>query len=51
MAPLAVILFGGLVWFGEAFFGWTDYNFHIRLAMVMAFILGVLFGWAASKQK
>lgn len=51
MAILAVFLFAGLLWFGQTFFGWTDYNHHIRMALVMAFIMGVLFGWSVSRQK
>jgi hypothetical protein len=51
MAPLAVLLLTGLMWFGPQFGGWTDYNNHIRIALIAAFMFGVLFGWGASRQR
>ena len=51
MAPFAVLLLAGLLWFGPEFGGWVDYRNHVQVALVAAFMFGVLFGWGASRQR
>ncbi len=51
MAPFAVFMLAGLMWFGPTVFGWDDFHHYIQIALIMAFMFGVLFGWSVSRQR
>jgi hypothetical protein len=45
MGALALAMFIGLFGFGEQIFGWNDGDGNIRLAIVAAFVFGIIMGW------
>jgi hypothetical protein len=45
MGALALAMFIGLFGFGEQIFGWNDSDGNIRLAIVAAFVFGIIMGW------
>jgi hypothetical protein len=44
---LAIAMFVALVGFGGKYFGWTDPDGKVQLALVTAFILGIIGGFKA----
>lgn len=44
---LAIAMFVALVGFGGRYFGWSDPDGHIQLALITSFILGVIGGFKA----
>ncbi len=47
MAFLAIMMFVGLFAFGREYFGWTDPTGHVQIALVCAFIFGIIAGLKA----
>jgi hypothetical protein len=45
MAGLAMILFIALFAFGRQYFGWSDPGGQIQLALVSAYIFGIICGY------
>lgn len=45
MVALATLMFVALFGFGETYFGWSDPEGKIRLAMFTTFVLGVVAGY------
>jgi hypothetical protein len=45
MGALALAMFIGLFGFGQQIFGWNDSDGNIRLAIVAAFVFGIIMGW------
>jgi len=45
MAGLAMILFISLFAFGSQYFGWTDPEGKVQLALASAFIFGIICGF------
>jgi hypothetical protein len=45
MVALATILFMGLFGFGSTYFGWSDPDGKVRLALFATFTLGILCGY------
>jgi hypothetical protein len=45
MVALSTILFMGLFGFGSTYFGWSDTEGKVRLALFAAFTLGILCGY------
>jgi len=46
-AGVAIAMFVGLVGFGGKYFGWSDPDGKVQLALVTAFILGIVGGFKA----
>jgi hypothetical protein len=44
---LAIAMFVALVGFGGRYFGWSDPDGHIQLALITSFILGIIGGFKA----
>jgi len=44
---LAIAMFVALVGFGGKYFGWSDPDGHIQLALITSFILGIIGGYRA----
>ena len=44
---LAVAIFVALFGWGSVYFGWSDPEGHVQLALATSFILGVLSGYRA----
>jgi hypothetical protein len=44
---IAIAMFVALVGFGGKYFGWTDPDGKVQLAMVTSFILGIIGGFKA----
>ncbi|MFL9840683.1 hypothetical protein ABS767_06915 [Sphingomonas sp. ST-64] len=47
MAFLAITLFVALVAFGRDYFGWHDPNGQVQIALICAFIFGIIAGLKA----
>ena len=47
MAYLAMVMFIALFAFGQDYFGWSDPNGKVELALVSAFVFGILCGYRA----
>jgi hypothetical protein len=45
MVALAAMMFMGLFGFGASFFGWSDPEGKIRLALFATFTLGIICGY------
>ncbi len=45
MVALATLMFMGLFGFGSSYFGWSDPEGKIRLALFATFTLGVIAGY------
>jgi hypothetical protein len=41
---IAIAMFVALVGFGAKYFGWSDPDGHVQLALISSFILGVIGG-------
>jgi hypothetical protein len=46
-AGVAIAMFVALVGFGGKYFGWTDPNGKVQLALITSFILGIVGGFKA----
>jgi len=44
---IAIVMFIALVGWGSKYFGWSDPDGHVQLALVTAFILGIIGGFKA----
>lgn len=44
LGALAIAMFVALVGFGRQYFGWSDPDGHIQIALIVSFILGVIGG-------
>jgi len=47
VAGIAIAMFVALVGFGSKYFGWSDPDGKIQLALATAFILGIIGGYKA----
>lgn len=47
VAFLAIAMFVALVGFGGRYFGWDDPDGKVQLALITAFILGIIGGYKA----
>ena len=47
LGPLAIAMFVALVGFGGRYFGWSDPDGHVQLALITSFILGIIGGMKA----
>ena len=47
VAGVAIAMFVALVGFGGKYFGWTDPNGMVQLALITSFILGIIGGFKA----
>ncbi len=45
MVGLAIAIFIGIFGWGATYFGWSDPNHRVQLALAASFILGVLSGY------
>jgi len=45
MAGLAMIMFVALFAFGGQYFGWSDPEGHVQLALASTFIFGIICGY------
>ncbi len=45
MVPLAATMFVGLFGFGAAYFGWSDPEGKVQLALFTTFVLGIVCGY------
>ena len=45
MVPLAATMFMSLFWFGATYFGWSDPEGKVRLALFATFTLGIICGY------
>ena len=45
MTGLALVMFIALISFGQRYFGWTDPQGKVQLALFTSFILGVICGY------
>jgi hypothetical protein len=44
---LSIVMFIALVGWGSKYFGWSDPDGHVQLALVTSFILGIIGGFKA----
>jgi hypothetical protein len=44
---IAIVMFIALVGWGSKYFGWSDPDGHIQLALITSFILGIIGGFKA----
>ena len=44
---IAIVMFVALVGWGSGYFGWTDPDGKVQLALVTSFILGIIGGYRA----
>jgi hypothetical protein len=44
---LAIVMFVALVGFGSKYFGWSDPDGKVQLALATSFILGIIGGYKA----
>jgi hypothetical protein len=47
VGAIAIVMFVGLVGFGSRYFGWSDPDGKIQLALITSFILGIIGGFKA----
>jgi hypothetical protein len=47
VGALAIAMFVALVGFGSKYFGWSDPDGKVQLALVTSFILGIIGGYKA----
>jgi|JRYG01.1.fsa_nt_gb hypothetical protein len=49
MNALAIAMFVCLFAFGRQIFGWTDHHGNVQIALVAAFLFGILSTWRTSR--
>ncbi len=49
MAAIAIMIFLMLASFGGQWFGWQAYESDVRIALILAFVLGIICGMRVNK--